>query len=60
MMVARLAGAGDVDVEFGVWVAMLACDGADLAIFVQRVYAAVPEGEESTGMAMDGFLADIA
>ncbi|HPQ85247.1 MAG: SsgA family sporulation/cell division regulator [Actinobacteria bacterium] len=41
-------------------VAMLACDGADLAIFVQRVYAAVPEGEESTGMAMDRFLADIA
>jgi hypothetical protein len=41
-------------------VAMLACDAADLAMFVHRVYAAVPEGEESTGMAIDRFLADIA
>ncbi len=41
-------------------VAMLACDAADLAMFVQRVYEAVPEGGEITHMAMDRFLADIS
>ena len=41
-------------------VAMLACDAADMAMFVRRVYAAVPAGAESTHVAMDQFLADIA
>lgn len=56
------AGAGRVTLTLrsASGVAMVACDAADVAIFVQRVYAAVPAGAESTHIAIDRFLADIA
>jgi len=56
------AGGGRVSLTLrsGSGLAMLACDAADVAVFVRRMYAAVPDGAESTHWAIDQFLADIA
>ena len=56
------AGAGRVTLTLrsASGVAMVACDAADVATFVRRVYAEVPAGAESTHIAIDRFLADIA
>ncbi|MEZ5184561.1 MAG: SsgA family sporulation/cell division regulator [Candidatus Nanopelagicales bacterium] len=55
------AGGGRVTftLRSGSGLAMLACDGAELAMFIRRVYAVVPDGEELIHVAMDRFLAGI-
>ncbi len=55
------AGAARVTLTLrsGSGLAMLACDRAELVEFVQRIYEMVPEGRESTHIALDRFLADI-